>query len=128
MAKRGHLQQYLEEPSPVNIRLSNRSPRFSMPKSSRPIIDTILAGPMAPKARGRLSSRTLVVGVQFSLVLNNVRSIDSTITFSESPLLQLSAPHDDALVITLEVGCHLMRCILIDHGSAFNLLYLSTLF
>ena len=36
-------------------------------------------------------------------------------------------PHDDALVLTLEVRCLLMRHILIDHGSGANLLYLLAL-
>ena len=36
-------------------------------------------------------------------------------------------PHDDALVLTLEVGKHLMKCILVDLSSAANLLYLLAL-
>ena len=68
-----------------------------------------------------------MAGVQYSFALSSVRPINGTITFFESPLHQLSTPHDDALVLTLKVGCHLMRRILIDHGSSANLLYLPAL-
>ena len=66
-------------------------------------------------------------GVHYSFAPNNVRPIDGTILFSESPLRQLSTPHDDALILTLEVGCHLMRHILINNGSVADLLYLPAL-
>ena len=36
-------------------------------------------------------------------------------------------PHDEALVLTLEVGKHPMKIILVDPGSATDLLYLPAL-
>ena len=53
--------------------------------------------------------------------------IDSTITFFKCPLRQLSTPHDNELVLTLEVGCYLMRHILVDQGSIADLLYVLAL-
>ena len=40
---------------------------------------------------------------------------------------QMAQPHDDALVVTLEVGRHLMKCMLIGLGSVVDLLYLLAL-
>ena len=68
-----------------------------------------------------------MAGVQYSFAPSSVCPINGTITFFESPLHQLSMPHNEALILTLEVGCHLMRRILIDHGSATNLLCLPSL-
>ena len=68
-----------------------------------------------------------VAGVHYSFAPSSIQPIDGTITFSESPLRRLSTPHDAALILTLEVRCHLMRRILIDHGSAANLYLLALL-
>ena len=57
---------------------------------------------------------------------SGVLPIDGTVTFFECPLRQLSTPHDDALVLNLEVGGHLIWKILINNGSITDLLYLPT--
>ena len=80
-----------------------------------------------PKARGQTLSGVFVVGVNYNFSLSNNHPINGLITFSEVPLRQLSMPHDDALILILEVGKHLMKRILVDPGSAADLLYLPTL-
>ena len=64
--------------------------------------------------------------VNYKFTLSSIRPIDGLITFSKSPLRQLSMPYYDALV-TLEVGQHLMKQILVDPNSAADLLYLLAL-
>ena len=68
-----------------------------------------------------------VVGVNYSFASGSARPVDGLLTFLEFSLLQLAHPHDDALVLTLEVGRHLMRRILIDLGSATDHLNLPAL-
>ena len=65
--------------------------------------------------------------LNYSFAPSSVQPVDRFITFSESPLQQLALPHNDALVLTLEVGKHLMKRILIYPVSAIDLLYLPTL-
>lgn len=56
----------------------------------------------------------------------NVRS-DNLIKFRESESLALDGPHDDALVLTLNVtNCEVSR-ILVNNESSVNIIYLSTL-
>ena len=87
----------------------------------------ILAAPKPAHAWGQLHVGIFVVGVNYGFTPGSARPIDRPLTFFESSLLQLAHPHDEALVLTLEVGRHLMKRILIDPSSAANLLYLPTL-
>ena len=68
-----------------------------------------------------------MAGVNNGFALGSAWPIDELLTFFESSLRQLAHPHDDAHVLTLEVGRHLMKHILVEPGSAINLLYLPTL-
>ncbi|GMN69677.1 hypothetical protein TIFTF001_038724 [Ficus carica] len=53
--------------------------------------------------------------------------IEHSITFHSSEATSLSRPHDDALVLTLNVlNCEVGR-ILVDNGSSTDVLFLSTL-
>ena len=63
----------------------------------------------------------LMVDVNYSFALSSIRP------FTESPLRQLSMPHDDTLVLTLEVGKHWMKRILVNPSNAIYLLYLPAL-
>ena len=63
----------------------------------------------------------------YSFGPSSIQPIGGLITFSESPLRQLYMPHYDALVLTLEVGKHLMKRILVDPGSVASVLYLLAL-
>ena len=68
-----------------------------------------------------------MVRVNYSFTPSSIRPIDGLLMFSKSPLRQLSMPHCDVLVLTLEVKKHLMKGILVNPGSASNLLYLPAL-
>ena len=68
-----------------------------------------------------------VAVINYSFASSSIRPIEGIITCFESPLSQLSMPHDDTLVLTLEVGKHLMKLILINLSSVADLLYLPAL-
>ena len=65
-----------------------------------------------------------MAGVIYIFAPSSIRPIDEVITFTGSLVRKLSMPHEDALVITLEVRKHLMKLILVDPSSATDLLYL----
>ena len=65
-----------------------------------------------------------MAGVNYIFTQSSIQPIDGVISFSESTLRDLSISHHEALVLTLEVRRHLMKWILVDHGSAVDLLYL----
>ena len=68
-----------------------------------------------------------VARVNCGFAPESTQPIDGLLTFSKSSLRQLAHPHDDTLVLTVEVGRHLMKHILVDLGSASDLLYLPAL-
>ena len=62
--------------------------------------------------------------VSYKFAPTSAQPVDGLLTFFKSPLKLLVQPHDDAFVLTLEVGQHLMKRILVNPGSAADLLYL----
>ena len=109
LAKRGHLQEYIKKTTPTNSRSGVRTPRSLAPTNSRLVIDTILVGLRTPKIQGHPHSGTLVAKINHSFAPSSIQPFNKIITFFESPLRKFSMPHDDALVLTLEVGKHLMK-------------------
>ena len=71
-----------------------------------------------------LHAGIFMAGVSYSFAPGSALLVNGILTFSESPLKQLVQPHDYDLVLTLEVGRHLMKRILVDPSSAADLLYL----
>ena len=45
--------------------------------------------------------------------------------FSDEDKVGTIQPHDDALVVILRIGRYDMRRVMIDQGSAFNIMYLN---
>ena len=103
---------------------SQRTPGFG---SSHPVIDTILVGSLSPRSQGQPLVGVLVAGANCSFTPSNIRPIDGVITLTESHIRKLSMAHDDALVLTFEVGKHLIKHILVDPSSSTDLLYLPAL-
>ena len=106
--------------------VSNSSQALSSMRS-RLVIDTILAGSTSPKNEGQPRSGIFVARFNYSFVPSCIQPINGVITFSKSPLRQLSMPHHDALVLTLEVERYLMKRILVDPRNVVDLLYLPAL-
>ena len=46
-----------------------------------------------------------------------------TIKFSEDDTRRLHDPHDDALVVSLQIGDYNMHRVLVDNGSSVDILY-----
>ena len=50
---------------------------------------------------------------------------DLPITFTKEDARKVVHPHDDALVVTLEIAGYSTRCVLIDNGSLADIIYLT---
>ncbi|XP_058219796.1 uncharacterized protein LOC131330278 [Rhododendron vialii] len=46
-----------------------------------------------------------------------------TITFTERDLETVQTPHSDALVVTVQIGIHDVKRVLIDQGSSAKVMY-----
>ena len=101
-----------------------------VPVCTKPIITTTLA----TLSRSTLATikqqplpKAVVSRIQYSFSTNSLTPIEGFITFSKAILQQVPQPHEDTLVISVEVGSHLVKRILVDPRTVANLLYLPTL-
>ena len=67
------------------------------------------------------------MSVQYSFTTASTRPIDGVILLSDQGDRELDHPHEDALVLTLEIGSFLVRWVLINTGSAVDLVHSSVL-
>ena len=50
---------------------------------------------------------------------------DLPVTFTEEDACKVFHPHDDALVVTMEIAGYSTRRVLIDNGSSADIIYLT---
>ncbi|KAG7552152.1 Reverse transcriptase domain [Arabidopsis thaliana x Arabidopsis arenosa] len=116
-----------EVSSPPNKK-SKRIQSPDIPKGPKKQIQVIMGG--SKLFRDSISAIKQHERRTNSPVLKKARVIEEQlpeITFSESETSQLDKPHDDALVITLDIAhCEVSR-VLIDTGSSVDLIFLDTL-
>ena len=58
--------------------------------------------------------------------LKNIRLVDQIISFSEEDARGTHQPHDDALVITMNIVGFTTKRVMVDNGSSVDILYLQT--
>ena len=58
--------------------------------------------------------------------LKNIRLVDQIISFSEEDARGTHQPHDDALVITMNIVGFTTKRVMVDNGSSADILYLQT--
>ncbi|KAG7591503.1 Integrase catalytic core [Arabidopsis thaliana x Arabidopsis arenosa] len=116
-----------EVSSPPNKK-SKRIQSPDIPKGPKKQIQVIMGG--SKLFRDSISAIKQHERRANSPVLKKARVIEEQlpeVTFSESETSQLDKPHDDALVITLDIAhCEVSR-VLIDTGSSVDLIFLDTL-
>uniref|UniRef100_A0A2N9GR51 Uncharacterized protein n=1 Tax=Fagus sylvatica TaxID=28930 RepID=A0A2N9GR51_FAGSY len=90
-------------------------------------IRTIIGGP-ASGGTSRASRKAYARQVHNIMVvqrpLKNVRLDDQIISFSEEDARGTHQPHDDALVITVNIAGFTTRRVMVDNGSSADILYL----
>ena len=66
----------------------------------------------------------MVQNVQLTSFIPNMAQVDNPIIgFLEEDALRLHHPHDDALVISIQVGDYNTHQVLVDNGSTADILY-----
>ena len=66
----------------------------------------------------------MVLIVQLTGSVPKMPRVDNpTIEFSEDDARRLHHPHDDALVVSLQIGDYNMHRVLVDNGSSVDILY-----
>ena len=131
LIKKGKLQRFVErgqrEGRPQGAH-QQRPPAETLPRPPLGEIHVITGG-MAAGETFRFSRKAYARQIHNVLVTQKTdkrpRLEDLPITFTEEDARKVFHPHDDALVITLEIVGYSTRCVLIDNGSSADIIYLT---
>jgi hypothetical protein len=129
LIRQGKLQKYVSRPpNACPPKAQGSKERTKNPKPG-PVgeIRTIVGGPTVGgisrtfrKAYARQVHNILVV----QRPPKNIRLDDQIISFSEEDARGTHQPHDDALVITMNIVGFTTRRVMVDNGSSADILYL----
>uniref|UniRef100_A0A2N9GMX4 Uncharacterized protein n=1 Tax=Fagus sylvatica TaxID=28930 RepID=A0A2N9GMX4_FAGSY len=127
--RQGKLQKYVSRPA--NTRPAKPPAQREQTEHNRPgpvgEIRTIIGGP-ASGGTSRASRKAYARQVHNIMVVQrppkNVRLDDQIISFSEEDARGTHQPHDDALVITINIAGFTTRRVMVDNGSSADILYL----
>uniref|UniRef100_A0A2N9J6Z4 Integrase catalytic domain-containing protein n=1 Tax=Fagus sylvatica TaxID=28930 RepID=A0A2N9J6Z4_FAGSY len=132
LIRQGKLQKYVSRPT--NARPAKPPAQREQAEHNRPApvgeIRTIIGGP-ASGGTSRASRKAYARQVHNIMVVQrppkNVRLDDQIISFSEEDARGTHQPHDDALVITINIAGFTTRRVMVDNGSSADILYLPAL-
>jgi ribosomal protein L25 (general stress protein Ctc) len=132
LIKQGKLQRFVER--------GQREGRPQGPRQQRPPMEVlprppplgeihVITGGMAAGGTSRSSRKAYARQIHNVLVTQKMdkkpRLEDLPITFAEEDARKVFHPHDDALVVTLEIAGYSTRRVLIDNGSSADIIYLT---
>jgi hypothetical protein len=129
LIRQGKLKKYVNRPA--NTRPAKPPAQREQVEHNRsgPVgeIRTIIGGP-ASGGTSRASRKAYARQVHNIMVVQrppkNVRLDDQIISFSEEDARGTHQPHDDALVITVNIAGFTTRRVMVDNGSSVDILYL----
>uniref|UniRef100_A0A2N9FIS9 Uncharacterized protein n=1 Tax=Fagus sylvatica TaxID=28930 RepID=A0A2N9FIS9_FAGSY len=129
LIRQGKLQKYVSRPT--NTRPAKPPAQREQAEHNRPgpvgEIRTIVGGP-ASGGTSRASRKAYARQVHNIMVVQrppkNIRLDDQIISFSEEDARGTHQPHDDALVITINIAGFTTRRVMVDNGSSADILYL----
>ncbi|XP_058189370.1 uncharacterized protein LOC131306956 [Rhododendron vialii] len=126
LAPQGHLDQYI-----IRTKTPTRPPAGNPnPNEPQPTIH-VIHGPVTKESESNLradlnrastSKQVLAVGPR-SKRPRPKELPKWTITFTQRDLEHVQTPHSDALVITVQIGVHDVKRVLIDQGSSAEVMY-----
>uniref|UniRef100_A0A2N9HJY0 RNA-directed DNA polymerase n=1 Tax=Fagus sylvatica TaxID=28930 RepID=A0A2N9HJY0_FAGSY len=132
LIKQGKLQRFVER--------GQREGRPQGPRQQRPPVEVlprppplgeihVITGGVAAGGTSRSSRKAYARQIHNVLVTQKMdkkpRLEDLPITFAEEDARKVFHPHDDALVVTLEIAGYSTRRVLIDNGSSVDIIYLT---
>ena len=125
LVKIGKLKQFLYQPNGQGSQARLGAQRDA---STRPPLGTINGILAAPRRTSSRPSRVLSIAQPFAedLRLNSKRSrteVQPALSFSDEDKVGTLQPHDDALVVTLKIGGHDVKRVLVDKGSSTEIMY-----
>jgi hypothetical protein len=131
LIKQGKLQRFIEkgqrEGRPQGAR-QQRPPGEAPPRPPLGEIHVITGG-MAAGGTSRSSRKAYARQIHNMLITqkSNKKAMveDLPITFTEEDACKVFHPHDDALVVTMEIAGYSTRRVLIDNGSSADIIYLT---
>uniref|UniRef100_A0A2N9HZF6 Uncharacterized protein n=1 Tax=Fagus sylvatica TaxID=28930 RepID=A0A2N9HZF6_FAGSY len=129
LIRQGKLQKYVSRPTNARPAKPPVQREQAEPNRLGPVgeIRTIIGGP-ASGGTSRASRRAYARQVHNIMVVQrppkNVRLDDQIISFSEEDARGTHQPHDDALVITVNIAGFTTRRVMVDNGSSADILYL----
>uniref|UniRef100_A0A2N9F216 Uncharacterized protein n=1 Tax=Fagus sylvatica TaxID=28930 RepID=A0A2N9F216_FAGSY len=131
LIKQGKLQRFVERDQREGRPPQARPQRPPVEDHPRPPMGEIhmINGGMAAGGTSRSSRKAYARQIHNVLVTQKanktLRLEDLPITFTEEDARKVVHPHDDALVVTLEIPGYSTRRILIDNGSSVDIIYLT---
>ncbi|XP_075659096.1 uncharacterized protein LOC142628960 [Castanea sativa] len=126
LIRRGRLQRFVNKeraylPQNQAPRQDNDHPR-QLARDIRMIVGGTVTVGSSKKAR-KTYLRTVQNVQMASPALERSRIDNPTIEFSEGDARRLHHPHDDVLVVTIQVGDYNIHRVLVDNGSSADILY-----
>uniref|UniRef100_A0A2N9GA07 Uncharacterized protein n=1 Tax=Fagus sylvatica TaxID=28930 RepID=A0A2N9GA07_FAGSY len=131
LIKQGKLQRFIEKGQREGRPQGARQQRPSGEALPRPPLGEIhvITGGMAAGGTSRSSRKAYARQIHNVLVTQKSnkkpRVEDLPITFTEEDACKVFHPHDDALVVTMEIAGYSTRRVLIDNGSSADIIYLT---
>ncbi|XP_058216790.1 uncharacterized protein LOC131327660 [Rhododendron vialii] len=126
LAAQGHLDQYIDR-----AKMPARQPTGNLnPNEPRPMIH-VIHGPVTKESEtnlhadlDRASTSKQVLAVGPGSKRPRPQDVPKwTITFTKLDLEMVQTPHSDALVVTVQIGVHDVKCVLIDYGRSAEVMY-----
>ncbi|XP_078153001.1 uncharacterized protein LOC144548163 [Carex rostrata] len=112
-----------------NTRDNHRTEQRQQSPPRSPVIHVISGGhrdtAYKPKAHHGVKPFPTVMTVEQDIDRKRPRH-DEVISFSEKDMKHVTWPHEDPIVLSLKIGIHRVKRILIDTGSSADILYWST--
>ncbi|XP_058216759.1 uncharacterized protein LOC131327629 [Rhododendron vialii] len=124
LVAQGHLDQYIDR-SKMPARQTNPNPN-----EQRPLMH-VIHGPMTKASEIALkadidhaSTSKQILSVGCGSKRQRPQDVPKwTISFTERDLEHVQTPHSNALVVTIQIGIHDVKRVLIDQGSSAEVMY-----
>lgn len=131
MIQAGKLAQYMKKTSPESAR---EAPVDAVESTveHRLVINVIFwweaivphrRKKVSPLGQARTIPRSLVVSIQYTFTVGSINPVDGPIVFYVVNLKIIRTPYENALMLALTVGGHVVKRILVDSGSYVDLMH-----